>query len=151
VWDRAGAIHAGGGRPTAEFAAFCGQLGVGWIILEPRDPEAKGVLERSHRFMRTNFEPGRRFANHLDFQEQLDGWCDRVNQRTHRSTRAVPLARLAEERTRMAPLPARLPAADRRFVTASRRSPTFASTAATTRSILASPDVAWRSGSHSAR
>lgn len=116
VWDREGAIHAGGGRPTAEFAAFCGQFGVGWIILEPRDPEAKGVLERSHRFMRTNFEPGRRFANHLDFQEQLDGWCDRVNQRTHRGTRAVPLARLAEERARMAPLPARLPSTDRRFV-----------------------------------
>jgi hypothetical protein len=32
------------------------------------------VLERSHRFMRTNFEPGRRFANPLDFQLQLDGW-----------------------------------------------------------------------------
>ena len=24
VWDREGAIHAGGGRPTDEFAAFCG-------------------------------------------------------------------------------------------------------------------------------
>jgi transposase len=59
VWDREGAIHAGGGRPTAEFAAFCGQLGVGWIILDPGDAEAKGVLERSHRFLRTNFEPGR--------------------------------------------------------------------------------------------
>ncbi len=26
VWDREGAI-AGGGRPTAEFASFCGKLG----------------------------------------------------------------------------------------------------------------------------
>ena len=67
VWDREGAI-AGGGRPTAEFAGFCGQLRVGWVILEARDPQAKGVLERSHRFMRSNFEPGRRFANPLDFQ-----------------------------------------------------------------------------------
>ncbi|MGZ6693526.1 MAG: hypothetical protein ACXVHQ_39795 [Solirubrobacteraceae bacterium] len=31
VWDREGAI-APAGRPTDEFAAFCGQLGVGWII-----------------------------------------------------------------------------------------------------------------------
>src|SRR3989440_11265948 len=80
VWDREGAI-AGHGRPTTEFAAFCGQLGVGWIILEAADPQAKGILERSHRFMRSNFVPGRRFANPLDFQDQLDGWCDRVNQR----------------------------------------------------------------------
>jgi hypothetical protein len=48
VWDREGAIHAGGGRPTDVLAAFCGQLGVGWVILEPRDPQAKGMLERSH-------------------------------------------------------------------------------------------------------
>ncbi len=79
VWDREAAIAAGG-RPTGEFASFCGQLQVGWVILEARDPQAKGVLERSHRFMRSNFVPGRRFANHPDFQDQLDGWCDRVNQ-----------------------------------------------------------------------
>jgi transposase len=116
VWDREGAIHAGGGRPTEEFAAFCGQLGVGWVILDPGDAQAKGVLERSHRFMRTNFEPGRRFANPLDFQLQLDGWCDRVNQRVHRTIRAVPAERHTEERVRMAPLPARLPDSDRRLV-----------------------------------
>jgi transposase len=116
VWDREGAIHAGGGRPTREFAAFCGQLGVGWVILEPGDAEAKGVLERSHRFLRSNFEPGRRFANELDFQDQLDGWTEKANARTHRTVRAVPGERLAEERERMRPLLARLPDVDRRFV-----------------------------------
>jgi transposase len=116
VWDREGAI-AGGGRPTDEFASFCGQLEVGWVILDPGDAQAKGALERSHRFMRTNFEPGRRFANPLDFQLQLDGWCDRVNERVHRTTRAVPAERLLEEHTRMRPLPASMPDIDRRFVT----------------------------------
>jgi hypothetical protein len=115
VWDREGAIHAGGGRPTDEFAAFCGQLQAGWIILDPGDAQAKGVLERSHRFMRSNFEPGRRFANHLDFQLQFDGWCDRVNRRVHRTVRAVPAERLIEERARMRPLPG-LPDLDRRVV-----------------------------------
>ena len=43
VWDREGAI-AGHGRPTTEFAAFCGQLGVGWIILEAADPQAKALV-----------------------------------------------------------------------------------------------------------
>jgi len=117
VWDREGAIHAGGGRPTDVFAGFCGQLGVGWVILAAADPQGKGLLERSHRFMRSNFEPGRRFANEADFQLQLDGWCDRVNQRVHRSVRAVPLERLALERERMRPLPERLPDLDRRLVT----------------------------------
>jgi hypothetical protein len=66
--------------------------------------------------MRTNFEPGRRFANHLDFQDQFDSWCDRVNRRVHRTIRAVPVERLAEERTRMRALPERLPEMDRRSV-----------------------------------
>jgi transposase len=116
VWDREGAIHAGGGRPTEAFAAFCGQLGVAWVILDAGDAQAKGVLERSHRFMRTNFEPGRRFANPLDFQLQLDGWCERVNERVHRTIRAVPAQRLIEERARMRTLPERMPDLDRRFV-----------------------------------
>jgi transposase len=116
VWDREGAVHAGGGRPTEEFARFCGQLAVGWIILDPGDAEAKGLLERSHRFLRTSFEPGRRFANELDFQAQLDAWTDRANRRTHRTTRAVPIERLAAERERMRRLPARMPESDRRFV-----------------------------------
>jgi transposase len=115
VWDRESSI-AGGGRPTEPFAAFCGQLEVGWIILGAGDPQAKGVLERSHRFLRSNFEPGRRFANPADFQLQFDSWCERVNRRVHRTIRAVPLERLGEERERMRALPARLPDTDRREV-----------------------------------
>jgi transposase len=115
VWDRESAIGAGG-RPTVPFAAFCGQLEVGWVILEARDPQAKGVLERSHRFMRSNFEPGRVFANHLDFQDRLDAWTEKANGRVHRTTRAVPAERLIQERTRMGALPARMPNTDRRQV-----------------------------------
>jgi transposase len=138
VWDREGAIHAGGGRPTTDFAAFCGQLGVGWVILEAADPQAKGILERSHRFMRSNFEPGRRFANHLDFQDQFDGWCDRVNQRVHRTIRAVPVERLMHERARMRPLPDRVPDADRRTVVRVPQQPYLRWIATTTPSILRS-------------
>jgi hypothetical protein len=116
VWDRESAIGPGG-RPSDEFAAFCGQLEVGWIILDRGDAQAKGALERSHRFMRSNFLPGRTFANPTDFQLQLDGWCDRVNRRVHRTIRQVPAERLVVERERMRPLPTRLPDLDRRFVT----------------------------------
>jgi transposase len=97
VWDREAAIAAGG-KPTEPFLSFCGQLGVGWIVLDARDPQAKGQLERKHRFMRDNFEPGRSFANHLDFQDQLDTWAEQANRRRHRGIRAIPANRLAEER-----------------------------------------------------
>lgn len=116
VWDREGAIHAGGGRPTDAFAAYCGALGVGWIILEAGDCQAKGSLERDHRYLHGNFEAGRRFANPADFQDQLDGWSDRINARKHRSTRAVVCERLGAERERMRPLPDRMPDVDRRWV-----------------------------------
>ena len=115
VWDREGAI-APRGRPTESFLAFCGQLSVGWIILDPGDAQAKGALERSHRFVHGNFEAGRRFANQLDFQAQLDAWCERINRRRHRTTRAVVSERLASERERMRPLPARPPDVERRWV-----------------------------------
>ena len=117
VWDREGAIHAGGGRPTEGFAALCGQLRVGWIILEQGDAEAKGALERDHRFLRTNFEPARRFANQLDFQAQFDAWTEKANGRHHRTIRAIPAERLEAERERMRPLPNPMPDTDHRFTT----------------------------------
>jgi transposase len=116
VWDREGAI-APRGRPTGEFLAFCGELSLGWVILDPGDCQAKGALERSHRFLHGNFEAGRRFANQLDFADQLDRWCERINMRVHRSTRAVVSERLQEEHKRMRALPSVLPDTDVRFVT----------------------------------
>lgn len=115
VWDREGAI-APQGRPTGAFLAFCGQLELGWVILDRGDCQAKGALERSHRFVHGNFEAGRQFANELDFQLQLDAWCDKVNSRVHRTTRAVVAERLAEEHELMRPLPELMPDPDRRFV-----------------------------------
>jgi transposase len=116
VWDREGALHAGGGRPSDAFAAFCGQLKVGWRILEAHDPQSKGVVERLQGYLETSFEPGRRFCNELDFQEQLDRWfCERANVRFHRTLRCRPLDRLPEERARLQPLPTPLPDVDCRF------------------------------------
>lgn len=115
VWDREGALHAGGGRPTEIFASFCGQLKVGWHLCAPRDPEAKGIVERLHGFMETSFEPARLFASPADFQRQLDGWfTGRANVRFHRGIRARPIDRLGEEGLR--PLPEPLPDQDRRIV-----------------------------------
>jgi len=117
VWDRQAGIHGHAGRPTDEFAGFCGRLKVDWQFCEPADPQAKGVVERLQGYAETNFEPGRTFANELDFQEQLDDWFLKVNARTHKTLRARPIDRLPTELEVMAPLPAAAPDVDRRWVT----------------------------------
>jgi len=116
VWDRQAGLHARDGRPTEDFAGFCGQLRVDWRFCEPADPQAKGGVERLQGFAETNFEPGRAFANELDFQGQLDAWFDRVNARTHKTLRERPVDRLSRERELMAPLPPAPPDVDRRWV-----------------------------------
>jgi transposase len=115
VWDRQSGLHAGGGRPTVDYAAFCGALRVDWHFCEKGDPQAKGVVERLQDFIERSFEPGRCFANELDYQLQLDAWFDeRANPRIHKTLRCRPVDRLLEERAVMAPLPA-APDTDRRW------------------------------------
>jgi transposase len=116
VWDRQAGIHGHDGRPSQEFAALCGQLRVAWHFCRPRDPQAKGVVERFQGFAETNFEPGRVFANEIDFQDQFDAWSVRVNARQHRTIRARPADRLIEELELMGPLPETVPDTDRRWV-----------------------------------
>jgi transposase len=116
VWDRQAGIHARDGRPTAEFAALCGLLKVGWRFCEPADPQAKGAVERLQGYLETNFERGRSFANERDYQLQLDAWFERANARTHKTLRCRPVDRLQGEREQMAPLPA-FPDLDRRWTT----------------------------------
>jgi transposase len=117
VSDREGALHAGGGRPTEAYARLLGELAVGHLILEPGDCQAKGLIENRGRYLRSNFEPGRSFANELHCQDQLDRWCDEVNARRHRTLRCRPLDRLAQERQALRTLPQRRPDTDRRLVT----------------------------------
>ena len=117
VTDREGALHAGDGKPTEAYAAFCGALAIGWHFCAAGDAEAKGLVERLIQFLETSFEPGREFAGPLDFQEQLDGWfANRANVRMHRALRTRPVDRLGEERAALRLLPEHVPDVHRRFV-----------------------------------
>jgi len=116
VWDREGAMHAGSGRPSDELAAFCGLLRCGWRILDPGDCQAKGVVERLQGYAESNFEPGRSFANPLDFQLQLDASLQKANARIHRALRCRPIDRLADDVVAMIGAPERWPEPDRRQV-----------------------------------
>ena len=152
VVDREGCLHAGGGRPSDEFAGFCGQLSVGWRILDRGDCQAKGVVERLQGFMETSFESGRSFCNELDFQEQLDRWFDgRANARLHGTLRERPVDRLEREREALRPLPVPGPDLDRRLVLRVPCSRTCTSIATTTRWICGWSAGGSRCASRSAR
>ncbi|MBB1483287.1 hypothetical protein H5392_05330 [Tessaracoccus sp. MC1865] len=71
----------------------------------PRDPEAKGVVERANGFLQTSFLPGREFGSPVEFNTQLGAWLPRANQRLLRRTGAAPAARLAAEVAAMTALP----------------------------------------------
>jgi len=116
VVDREGALHKGGGHPTDQFAAYLGQLSLGWIILDAGDAPAKGSLEREHRYVHGNLEAGRSFVNPLDLLDQVNQWLIRANSRTHSVTKRVISEHFAEEKASMEPLPKDLPDTDLRQV-----------------------------------
>jgi transposase len=108
VWDNEPAIGSWrAGRPvlTDQATAFRGVLGVRIIQCRPRDPEAKGLVERANGYLETSFLPGRRFTGPGDFNAQLTGWLDRANHRVHRVLDARPADRIEMDRASMVPLP----------------------------------------------
>ena len=47
-----------------------GTLATRLVLLPPRDPESKGVVERRNGWFETSFMPGRTFASPADFTER---------------------------------------------------------------------------------
>jgi transposase len=113
VWDGEGAVGGyGGGRNklTAECQAFRGTLGAKVLVLRPRDPEAKGIIERAHDYLERAFLPGRSFSGPDDFNRQLQDWLDTVNRRRRRALGCAPVDRIAADKAAMLPLPPVAPA-----------------------------------------
>ena len=117
VWDREGCLHAGGGRPTEAYAAFCGQLPVDWLLLRARRSAgegcgraAAGIHGDELRAGPTVREPSRlpAAARRVVREGQRADAQDAA--RPARSTGSL------EEREVMRPLPEREPDLDRRWV-----------------------------------
>ncbi len=85
------------------FADFMASLGVAPRVCKPYKPQTKGKVERSVGVIKKGFWPGVRFRDIDDLNEQAKAWCDRLNQKVHRTTRQVPLDRWVEEN--LSPLP----------------------------------------------
>lgn len=104
VWDNEAGIGQHH-RLTVGARAFAGTLGTRIYQTRPRDPEAKGVVERANGFLQTSFLPGRAFVSPADFNDQLGGWLPRANMRLLRRTGARPADRLGADVAAMSALP----------------------------------------------
>jgi len=113
VWDGEGAVGRWRGRRselTRDCQAFRGTLGAKVVICRPGDPEAKGLVERAHDYLERSFLPGRVFSSPADFNAQVQGWLELVNQRTRRALGCAPTDRFAADTAAMLALPPVAPA-----------------------------------------
>jgi hypothetical protein len=126
VWDREGCLHAGGGRPTDVYAGFCGRLPVDDVLtgtLANRRARRLNLSELDlllgHGWLSRPQGPRRSppTSHRTSDRTQLDAWFAKANARTHKTLRARPIDRLAEESAVMRALPDREPDVDRRWVT----------------------------------
>ena len=113
VWDGEGAVgrwRGGRSELTREAQAFRGTLATKVVICQPGDPEAKGIVERAHDYLERSFLPGRAFASPADFNTQLQGWLELVNQRPRRVLGCAPTDRITADKAAMLTLPPVAPA-----------------------------------------
>ena len=104
IWDNEAGIGRGKKRAVG-VEQFMGSLGTKLVLLPPRDPESKGIVERRNDFYERSFMPGRQFESPQDFNEQLSTWIRQANTRTVRTIRRSPMELLDTDREAMLPLP----------------------------------------------
>jgi transposase len=104
IWDNEGGIGRAR-RPAEGVGAFMGTLATKLVLLPPRDPESKGLVERRNGWFETSFMPGRTFSSPHDFNDQFAQWLALKNTRVVRTTRVAPTTRLAVDLVAMRPLP----------------------------------------------
>ena len=104
IWDNEPGI--GRGRRLAEgVASFMGTLATKLVLLPPKDPESKGLVERRNGWFETSFMPGRSFRSPGDFNDQFADWLTKANARVVRTIKAAPAELIDADRAAMLPLP----------------------------------------------
>lgn len=109
VWDNEGGVgrHRGADpKLTPQFTVLRGLLGTRFYLARPRDPETKGMVERTNGFFETSFLPGRRFTGPADFNAQLAEFLALANARKRRTLQGASAAeRIGADRAAMGALP----------------------------------------------
>lgn len=104
IWDNEPGI--GRGQRRAEgVTTFMGTLATKLVLLPPKDPESKGLVERRNGWFETSFMPGRSFRSPGDFNDQFADWLAKANARVVRTIKAAPIDLIEADRAGMLPLP----------------------------------------------
>ncbi len=103
IWDNESGI--GRGKLTEPAAVFAGTLATKIVLLPPKDPESKGVVERRNGFFETSFMPGRHFTSPADFNAQFTDWLTSANTRVVRTIKNRPVDLLEADKAAMLALP----------------------------------------------
>jgi hypothetical protein len=104
IWDNEAGIGRGVRRAQG-VEAFMGALATKLVLLPPRDPESKGIVERRNGWFETSFMPGRSFDSPQDFNAQFGDWLTTANKRVVRTTKAAPVDLLGADLAGMLALP----------------------------------------------
>jgi transposase len=92
---------------NARFLAFATHYGFRPQACRVRRPQTKGKVERPFHYVETNLLNGRTFRTLAHLNEVTTGWLAEVaDVRIHAQTHETPLARHAQERPCLIPLPA---------------------------------------------
>jgi transposase len=106
------AVLNGSGRSACfhpEFLAICGYFCLQPVACARRDPESKGTVEGTVRYVKRNALAGRahELVGFEDYLALAIHWRDNIaNVRVHETTRQRPVDRLLQERGLLRPLPA---------------------------------------------
>ena len=114
VWDGEGAIgrwRHGKTELTGECQAFRGTLGAKVLVLKPREPEHKGIIERAHDYLETSFLPGPHASPARPTSTpSCSTGSSLVNARRRRVLGCAPTERIAADKAAMLALPPVAPA-----------------------------------------
>lgn len=81
------------------FARFASELGFHPELCDPHAPQQKGSVENLVKFVKTNFLPGRSFADDDDLAAQSATWSTTKNGEISQAHRRRPIDLLPEEQT----------------------------------------------------
>jgi transposase len=95
--------------PVPEMAAFADRYGFRFQAHTIGDANRSARVERSFRYIETNFLAGRSFRDWADANQQARKWCNRVNARFRDDLKASPRELFAVEQPHLKPLPVWVP------------------------------------------
>ncbi len=95
--------------PVPEMAAFADRYGFRFQAHAIGDANRSARVERSFRYIETNFLAGRSFQDWADANRQARQWCDKVNARFRDDLKASPRELFAAEQPHLKPLPLWVP------------------------------------------